>query len=116
MEGRNASIDDLVKEGLEAAVQARELIWKFTTLQITQEEFRQELEAIHAKQIVFDNWQDFQDNEAIYPCLEIFQVIYSIAEDVDYQIRFYGLDSLREDIKQLDTSIKILKRYLGYEN
>ncbi len=116
MKSRNTGIDDLVKEGMEAAIQARELIWKFTTLQINQAEFVQELEDVHAKRIIFDNWDDFQHNEAIYPCLEIFQVIYSIAEDVDYQIRYYGLDSLREDIKQLDMSIKILKRYLGQES
>lgn len=113
---RSPVIDELVRDGMEAAVKARDLLWKYTTLQIEKEELLEELQSIRAKEILFSNWGDFQHNEAISPCLEIFQVVYSISEDIDYQLQYYGLDSLREDIKQLDASMKILKRYLEKHN
>lgn len=108
---RNAAIDDLVREGLEVAVKARELLWKFSTLQIDQEQLLEGLYAIPAKETIFENWELFRENEAIAPCLDIFQVIYSLGEHLDYQLKFYGLDSFREDIKQLDAAIKMLRCY-----
>ncbi|MDA8211691.1 MAG: hypothetical protein M0021_07440 [Clostridia bacterium] len=107
---RNPVSDELVREGLEVAVKARELLWKFSTLQIDKETLLASLQSIPAKETIFNNWDIFSNDEAIAPCLEIFQVIYSLGEDLDYQLSFYGLDSLREDIRQLDAAIKMLRR------
>lgn len=105
----------LVSESMEAAVNAREWILKFTTFQIDQDEFIAGLGAIKAKEAIYSNWEVFKENEALCPCLEIYQIIDSLYDDLEHQLRFYGYDSLKEDVRQLDVSIDILKRSLGME-
>lgn len=105
----------LVTDSLAAAIKVREWIIKFTTFQIDQDEFVAGLGAINAKEEIYANWDLFRETKELYPCLEIYQVIASLHEDLDHQLRFYGYDSLKEDLKQIDISINILKRALGME-
>lgn len=105
----------LVRESLEAAKKAREWILKFTTFQIDQDEFIKGLGVIEARETITSNWDLFKVNKELYPCLEIYQIIDSLYEDMDHQLKFYGYDSLKEDVRQLDIAIDIVKRSLGME-
>lgn len=103
----------IAAQSLEAALKARELILKFTTFQVSQDEFVDGLACLGAGQAIRSNWELFTGNEELYPCLEIYQIIDSLSTDLDYQLQFYGYDSLKQDTGQLDISINILKRFLG---
>jgi len=105
----------LFSESLAAGIKAREWILKFTTFQVDQDEFIEGLGAIKAKEKIYSNWDLFKENKEFYPCLEIYQVIASLHEDLDHQFKFYGYESLKEDLRQIDISIDILKRYLEME-
>lgn len=105
----------LFSEALEAGIKARELILKFSTLLIEQDEFIAGLGAIKAQEKIFAGWDMFKENKDLYPCLEIYQIIASLHADLDQQFTFYGCESLREDVKQIDIAIDILKRALGME-
>lgn len=104
-----------IRGSLDAALKAREYILKFTTFQIEQDEFVDGLSSLEAREAIYSNWELLQENQSLYPCLEIYQVIDSICEDLDAQLKFYGYASLKEDLKQIDFSIDILKRALGME-
>ncbi len=105
----------LFSESVEAGIKAREWILKFTTFQIDQDEFIEGLGAIKAKEAIYSNWDLLKENKELYPCLEIYQVIASLHEDLDHQFKFYGYGSLKEDLRQIDICIDMLKRALGMD-
>lgn len=107
-----ALFQELVSESRQAAIRARTLLVRFLAFQIDKEQFLNQLHQIPVNDIYFRLWEEFGNvnSRAVTTCLEICQLINSLREEMDYQLQYYGLDSFRDDITQLDVSIRNLTR------
>lgn len=107
---------DLMRESLQAALQARQLIVKFASFHINEEDLSNGLSMIKAKEAIVSNWEIFKEDQGLYPCQEIYQIIDSLCEELEYQLKVYGIDSLKDDQRQLELAMNTIKRSLGMEN
>lgn len=103
----------MVKDCLAAAVHARTQLAKFVKMQVSREQLLGQLEGINLQEIAANYWDSFQSNidPICTTCLEVHQIINSLREELDYQLQFYGYDSLLEDVRQLDLYIGKLDRF-----
>lgn len=104
-----------MKEALQAASQARQLIVKFTNFHINENDLSNGLSGLKANEAIVANWEMFQEDKTLYPCLEIYQIVDSLRQDLEYQLRVYGIGSLKDDQRQLEIAMNTLKRNLGIE-
>ena len=106
---------ELMRESLQAALKARQLIVKFASFHINEDDLSNGLSMMKAKEAIVSNWEIFKEDKGLYPCLEIYQIIDSLCEDLSYQLRVYGIDSLKDDQRQLELAMDTIKRSLGME-
>jgi len=107
---------DLMRDSLRAASQARQLIVNYANFHIGEDDLGTGLGLIKAQEAIVSNWEIFKADKELYPCLEIYQIINSLSGDLEYQLRVYGMGSLKDDQRQLEVAMKTIKRNLGMES
>jgi hypothetical protein len=94
-------IDDIVRLGMRAVVLLRGVAVK----KVDREILEWGLGELRAGELLEKYFARLVEEPAHAPLLNILHIVYSLEGQLDYQIREYGLDSVSDDLQELNASL-----------
>jgi hypothetical protein len=102
MESDRQMIDDVVRLGARAAVLLRGVMVRKVDRQILE----WGLGELGASQLMEQYFGRLVERPEYVPLLNILHLIYRLEGQLDYQVREYGLDSVKDDLAEINTSLR----------
>lgn len=88
--------------------QAMEVISEYGRQKIGIETLALRLKELSADKLLSQYWGMMVSDPKLAPCLEILQIIMTLAQDAEYQLCNYGTASFLEDLRELMLRVKAL--------
>jgi hypothetical protein len=98
----------LVCQVKDLGFRAMEVIREFGRGKIGVETFVSLMKSLPAEELLSQYWHVFMSDPKSAPCMEILQIIATLAKDSEYQLHNYGTASFLEDLQELMQRVKAL--------
>jgi hypothetical protein len=97
---------DMVEEVTRLGVRAAVLLRGVMLQKVDQETLEWGLGERHVPELFERYFQRLVDRADCVPLLNILHLVYSLEGQLDYQIREYGIDSLKDDLAEINSSLQ----------
>jgi hypothetical protein len=95
-------IEDITRMGVRSAVLLRGVMLQ----KVNRETLEWGLQELAPSDLMDKYFQRLIDKPEYVQLLNILHLIYSLEGQLDYQIREYGLDSLKDDLQEINSSLR----------
>lgn len=98
--------DELHRLTVDAGERAQALIREFTAGRFPATQMQDRLREIEAALMISRYWDALTGDPANVACLDVLQMLASLAEEVEHQIEHYGENSLWDDLEELENALR----------
>lgn len=95
--------EDIIRLGMRAAVLLRGVMVK----KVDRETLAWGLGELHPSELIERYFPRLIERPEHVPLLNILHLVYSLEGQLDYQIQEYGLDSVKDDMQELNASLQL---------
>jgi len=102
--------DELLCHTIELGERALALFRQFTREQIAATELQTGLRQLDTASIMSRHWDVLTREPECVPCLEVLQLLTSLAGEMEHQVERYGESSLWDDLDELQGAVRRVKK------